>query len=1317
MGGLDYAPTSGTLTFDDFQTSATFVVALLRDGPTNDNKTINLVLANPRPDPTEAAQNPGLILPSIGNGSASLLIREVMGTNINGGTNFSIEKVHYYVEESARVGSPFGGTETNAFFVVDVLLPAGGPGDVDYDIFNGLRSFYDLSPGSDSAHAGNRTLPSPIFTDGTLNIIDPGDYLGGTRRLSFAAGQTRMSITNFILSDSVVEFNEDFDIILRRAGSSQPPLGGNTRAHVTILYEDPPAGALDREWNPDGVSTTTPRFNATPGANNIVRAIAVQEDQKSVIVGDFTAYNSVPRNRIARINGDGSHDATFNPGTGADDSVDALAIYPSTGTANDGKILIGGGFTSVNNLQRGGVARLNVNGTLDSSFNPGSGANGGVRAVALQSDGKILIAGEFTQFNGVARHGVARLNANGSLDQSFNPGSGADGTVWAVAVLDDAGGRSIFIGGEFLDYNGLYRGGVARLHDDGTTDLSFDAGGGADGPIYALMPQADGRLLIGGAFSSIDFRSRRNIARLETTGALDLTFDPGSGANDAVYSITLQPDGKPIVGGLFTSFNQTRRMGLTRLFVNGTVDTSFLDTAYNQFAGLIKTYHFEPANYVNGIALQTNGDVMIGGSFTHVGGNSSSELHTNRSTMFTGIHWTRADKRTRYNVARLLGGSTIGPGNVEFVAAENTADENTGTVNIALRRRDGRVGTVSAVAGAFDNLAVGGQDYEGASAFRFWVAPGYVNTNNVSPLSIGEVEEKYFDISIYDDASVEGDELLNLGLTFPDGSLFLGGEYIPLGAALGQSSGFLNIVDNDFSRGVFAFSSATYVTNENAGFLRVTVVRTNGNYGQVTVKYFTRDESAIAGQDYTASQGTLTFNGVATSQSFNIPILNDNLVEPDKSFSIILTNATGVGATNMLGPLPTSTRLATATIIDNDLQSGRANFAATNFNIIESIGVAEVTLVRLGGSVGQLSVSVAATNGVAQSGSDFTATTNTITWVDGDVAPKTFSVTLLDDLAVEPNETIRLRIFDAFPSGAIGGVSNATLTVVEDDLYGKLAFSQAFFDADERGTNVTIIVTRTGGVGGTVSVNYSIANGTAIAGTDFLAASGTLTFGPGVMATNFDVTVINNGLQDGERIATLNLSGFSPPATAGSQSSADLRIMDDESVGDPAGSLDTTFSPLAGGTNAIHALALQPDSKLLVAGEFRTLNRTLRNRIGRLNPDGTLDATFNPLGGPNAPVRSVALQQDGRIVIGGFFDMVHTTNRSRIARLLADGSVDNFFNPGAGADNPVYAVAIHPDGRVVMGGSFTTVNGISRAGIALLEPNGVVSPTFAPGLA
>jgi uncharacterized delta-60 repeat protein len=517
---------------------------------------------------------------------------------------------------------------------------------------------------------------------------------------------------------------------------------------------------------------------------------------------------------------------------------------------------------------------------------------------------------------------------------------------------------------------------------------------------------------------------------------------------------------------------------------------------------------------------------------------------------------------------------------------------------------------------------------------------------------------------------------------------------------------------------VLAFSSAAYFTNENNNF-RITVIRTNGSDGLVTVRYFTRNGSAVGGQDFASiAQGTLSFNPGVTSQTITLTNLNDNFVEMDESFSIVLTNASP--STNLLGGATFVT--ATATIIDNDVTAGHPGFAVPYaFATNETAGFALVAVQRLGGSQGQLTVNVSATPGGgpggASAGSDFTPVTNLLTWTHLDVAPKILQVPLIPDLSVEGNETISLQLFNPSPFNATSGVNTATLTILDDDFTGTLSFSQPFYDADERGTNISITVVRTGGVGGTVTVDYSVANGpSATNGVDFIASGGTLTFGPGVMATNFSITILDNGLTDSNRAATLTLSNYNPPASGGGAfPTATLRIFDDESIGDPAGSLDTTFSPGAGGTNAIQSVLLQSDGKLLVGGEFRTLNRVLRNRVGRLNEDGTLDRTFNPLGGPNNAVRAMALQADGRVVLGGFFTQVHGTNRNRIARLLQDGTLDRFFNPGSGADNPVYALGLLPDQRIVMGGSFTTVNGLQRAGIAVLETNGMVSASFVPG--
>jgi len=161
--------------------------------------------------------------------------------------------------------------------------------------------------------------------------------------------------------------------------------------------------------------------------------VCLQSDGKVLVAGMFTSVNGTARNRIARLHADGTLDTSFDPGSGADNAIYTLALQ------SDGKVVIGGGFTSYNGTGRSAIARLNMNGTLDTTFNTGSGATGGVvYTLAIQGDGKVIIGGYFTVYNGVARNYIARLNTNGLLDTGFNPGSGATGGgVVSLAVQSD----------------------------------------------------------------------------------------------------------------------------------------------------------------------------------------------------------------------------------------------------------------------------------------------------------------------------------------------------------------------------------------------------------------------------------------------------------------------------------------------------------------------------------------------------------------------------------------------------------------------------------------------------------------------------------------------------------------------------------------------------------------------------------------------------------------------------------------------------------------------------------------------------------------
>ena len=233
------------------------------------------------------------------------------------------------------------------------------------------------------------------------------------------------------------------------------------------------AGAVLTIKAPDGGDRDESFSSQISGDCGPVYAIAVQPDGKVVFGGCFTSVNGVTRNGIARVNRDGSLDKEFEAGvSGFDLHVDALLLQP------DGKVLIGGTFTNVNDLPRHAVARLNPDGFLDRSFMEGqSGTSaetypeGTVFALALQRDGKVLVGGGFTNLNGLARSRIARLNEDGELDSTFQDGLvGADSSVLSIAVQSDG---KVVIGGQFSAVNGVTRAGVARLNPDGTLDDTF----------------------------------------------------------------------------------------------------------------------------------------------------------------------------------------------------------------------------------------------------------------------------------------------------------------------------------------------------------------------------------------------------------------------------------------------------------------------------------------------------------------------------------------------------------------------------------------------------------------------------------------------------------------------------------------------------------------------------------------------------------------------------------------------------------------------------------------------------------------------------
>ncbi len=202
---------------------------------------------------------------------------------------------------------------------------------------------------------------------------------------------------------------------------------------------------------------------------------------------------------------------------------------------------------------------------IDPSFNIGTGVTGfntSVHSIALQPDGKILAGGDFTTFNDTTQNRLVRLNSDGALDASFDLGTGFDSQVRSITLQPDG---KILVGGFFTAFNGTTQNRIARLNSDGTLDTSFNIGTGFNGPVHSIALQPDGKILAGGGFTSYNGQTQNKLVRLNSDGTLDTSLDLGTGFSYGVISIALQPDGKILVGGLFTKYNGTTQSRIARL--------------------------------------------------------------------------------------------------------------------------------------------------------------------------------------------------------------------------------------------------------------------------------------------------------------------------------------------------------------------------------------------------------------------------------------------------------------------------------------------------------------------------------------------------------------------------------------------------------------------------------------------------------------------------------------------------------------------------------------------------------------------------------
>jgi uncharacterized delta-60 repeat protein len=760
-----------------------------------------------------------------------------------------------------------------------------------------------------------------------------------------SAGAISFSQPNF----SANENDGSAAITLTRSGGSS----GKVSAKVTLT--DGTTSPNDYVFKP---GTPDPSFTPPPETQSYFftgsQAIARQPDGKIVLA-----------NAAIRLNPDGPRDSTFN-------TLGFNGPPTAVGVQSDGKIVFVGGFTAVGSVRRNGVARLNSDGSLDTSFDVGVGA-GNCQTVAFQSDGKIVVGGLFSSFNLAPNtEYLVRLNTDGSVDSTFVKGT----TVFSnYALLVQPDGK-ILAGGSS---------GLVRLNINGSVDTSFHS------PltthpmnIMTLALQPDGKILIGGGFNPFGGQALYGIARLNTDGSVDTSFDAGTGFG--VSAIALQPDGKVIISGSFDSINGTTRPRLARLNSDGSLDLSFTGSA-----GIVSGTRIES------LVVQDGGKIVAVGFFSFTSSPSYRAIARFNGDLFAT--WTDGDSANK---------------TINLPIVDDSLPESNETLNLTLTPGSG-----GANGGAITSATLTITDNDVAPVFTSGPPPqGITQTAYSHMFTASGVPTPSFMLTA--GALPPGLQLQSTGLlsgTPTSGGTFTGITVTAINGVAPNATQTVSITI--LSGGALQFSSSTYAVPEDAGPVVITVVRANGTVGTTSVKYQTSGTAT----DHTSTSGTLAFADGESTKTFSVPIIDDNFDEGDETFGVSLSAVTGTGS---LG----SPFTATVTIQDNDPPptltigdavqlEGNSNTRTISFSVTSSAK-----------SERSISFNFAPTNGTASAGSDFVSFSGTGSLFSGQTTTAV-QFTVLGDTAPEPDETFTVTLTN--PQNATLTRATATGTIISDD--------------------------------------------------------------------------------------------------------------------------------------------------------------------------------------------------------------------------------------------------------------------------------------------
>ena len=1332
------------------------------------------------------------------------------GSAIGGATFASFTNASAALTDSGNydvvVANAFG-SATSSVAVVTVTTQ---PGALSADYSNSVgQVFHMLRQRDGKVVLGRANGPFRLNADGTADTAFNANItaLVGGQAMALAPDGRLYHSANAVLHRYSSAGVRDTNFALVNNAQAITAIDVQADGRIVLGYSN---AGMRRYW-PDG----TQDFGFT---NNVtqVRTLSVLPDGR-VLVTTGNGFNS---GSVRRLLADGSFDPSFDNASSFNNDVLSAVPLP------DGKLLLGGTFTG-HNAAAGGftskqyVARLNANGSLDGAFT-GPNFNSvffGVQDVALQENGRIVAVGGFGTVDGLSRLGVARLEANGAHDATFDIGTGAGGAnikVQSTLVLPD--GR-ILVAGIFTTFNGVSRNGLALLNGDvvnlgfltepsdqlldvgqplnlavtttatspvsyqwffnnaaitGATAASYSVGttttnqrGGyyvvasnlsgsrtsavanvkiLAAPVFLAQPvETNGYLgkfvtyapLVEGRaplffqwFKGVDpvpgatnatltltnlqfadsgvysLRASNNLAVVASTpvnllvtilpGSLDLSFN-ASNHLDAAASVTTLPDGRIYVAGNWVSNFTYQSRFVTRLLPDGRRDPSFAQTNFNLAAAVY--FRIDPKGRL--LCVANNG-----GLYRVL---PDGQLDTSWTGNNLGFNFGVAAVAFQRDGKILVGGSFTVPQQGILRLEENGQIDPT--------FKPGIPEAVASILVLSDDSILAGTRFNPSIKLQRFLPdgakfPGFTNV-------------------VFGGNSVDMTRLFEL----PDGKFLVGGSYI------GRLNRFLpdGKIDPTFlAPTVDTGAVADFAVEPNG---KIVVVGSFGSWNGVAAPGLVRllPDGAVDPGFVGGLASPVSFNSVALQYDGRILVAGgfttfDGAARPRLAglygtpTSLAFTNPPLAGAFNVGGSavLTAGAWSRTGAPLTYQWRKNGVNLPGANgptltLNPLQSTDAANYSVVV---SDGTTSVTSPATELVVLAGPEFLA------------QPTSLSVTQGVSVTFRANVRGLAPLTYQWKRNGVNvpGATNLNLTLPSVSGADAGAYTLTALNPLDDATSVPAFLTVASLPAGTVDPAFATGQGAnntvyalaAAPAIDRLYAAGQFTSFDGVSGTfaklnpdgsrgtNTIATTANTGIRyavaalpDGRAYFGGNFNYTSDSVNNIVSRRGLARVLTN-------GLRDTAFTNEID-SGSVQALLVLPDESLLVGGSFNTLGGVLRTNLGRIKPDGTTDTAF---GAPNfvqgGTVTAFARQSDGKILVAGSFTGVLGTARGRLARLNANGTLDTGFAAGAGANNSVDAVAVLPDGKILVGGNFTQFDGQARSYLARLNTDGSLDTAYAP---